>query len=298
MDRLEAMRIFVAVAEAEGFAPAARSLSLSPPVVTRAIAGLEERIGARLFRRTTRVVKLTEAGARYLGDVRRILAELEVAEAEAQGLHDEPRGELRVTASMTFGRSFVAPIVVEYLKRYPGVSVRTYFVDGVVDLVEEGIDVAVRIAELPDSALTAARVGSVRRVLCASPAYLTARGTPQAPSDLAVHDGIVLATSGSVQPWTFRVGSKSVSTLPRVRFVANTADVAIAAAVSGEGITRVLSYMVEPEVKAGRLRILLPKFGPPSVPIHVVHAEGRKPPAKVRAFVDLAVARLRAKRIA
>jgi DNA-binding transcriptional LysR family regulator len=298
MDRFEAMQIFVAVAEAEGFAPAARSLSLSPPVVTRAIASLEERVGARLFRRTTRVVKLTEAGARYLTDVRRILAELEAAEAQAQGLHDEPRGELRVTASMTFGRAFVAPIVVEYLKRYPAGSVRTYFVDGVVDLVEEGIDVAVRIAHLPDSTLTAARVGSVRRVLCASPAYLKARGIPSTPAELATHDGIVLATSGSVQPWTFRVGSKNVSTMPKVRFVANTADVAIAAALSGEGITRVLSYMVEPDVKAGRLRILLPKFGPASVPIHVVHAEGRNPPAKVRAFVDLAVERLREKRIA
>jgi DNA-binding transcriptional LysR family regulator len=176
--------------------------------------------------------------------------------------------------------------------------VRTYFVDGLVDLIDEGIDVAVRIAPLPDSSLTALRVGSVRRVLCASPAYLAARGTPEKPADLGLHDGMVLATSGTVQPWTFRAGNKVLSALPNVRLVANTADVVIAAALSGEGITRVLSYMIEPELRAGRLRLVLPRFEPPSVPIHVVHSDGRAAAAKVRSFVELAVERLKAKRLA
>ena len=169
MDRLHTMRVFVAVAEARGFAAAARHMALSPPAVTRAVAALEARIGTRLFRRTTRVVRLTDAGVRFLADCRRVLAELERAEAHAAGAQEEVRGQLAVTASVTFGRMFVANLVLQYLARYPQVSARTFFVDRLVDLVDEGIDVAVRIAQLPDSSMTAVRVGQVRRVLCASP---------------------------------------------------------------------------------------------------------------------------------
>ena len=185
MDRLETMRVFVAVAEERGFAPAARRLSMSPPAVTRAIAALEHRVGARLLQRTTRVVRLTEAGARYFADCKRILEDVETAENAAAENQTQPRGELVVTAPLVFGRMFVAPAVLEFLARHPLVSARTLLVDHVLDLVEGGIDVAVRIAHLPDSSLTAIKVGTVRRVVCASPDYLAAHGTPQKPADLA-----------------------------------------------------------------------------------------------------------------
>src|SRR5262245_21178302 len=207
MDRLETMRVFVAVAEERGFAPAARRLALSPPAVTRAIAALEQRVGVRLLQRTTRVVRLTEAGTRYLADCKRILADLETAETAAAASQVEPSGELVITAPIVFGRMFVAPLLLEFVSRHAQVSARTLLADHVVDLVENGVDVAVRIARLPDSSLTALKVGSVRRLLCASPAYLAARGTPRTPADLAAHDTIVFASSGAAQTeWDFGAG--------------------------------------------------------------------------------------------
>lgn len=295
MDRLEAMRVFIAVAEERGFAAGARRLGMSAPAVTRAVAALEERIGARLLQRTTRVVRLTEAGTRFATDARRILDEVERAEALAAGWHDVPRGLLTVTAPITFGRMFVAPVLLEFLKQYPQVSARALFVDRVVDLMDEGVDVAIRIAHLPASSLSAVRVGHVRRVLCASPKYLAKRGTPKSPSDLSQHDVIALSTNLSDVEWHFVSGKRSETVLPPARLVANTADVAIGAALDGRGITRVLSYMIEPEVRAGRLRLLLESYEPPPVPVHIVFAEGRQASAKVRRFVDLATERLRAR---
>src|SRR5688572_13475332 len=169
MDRFESMRAFVAVVEAASFAAAARQLGQSPPAVTRAVAALEERIGARLFHRTTRSVRLTEVGARYLGDAKRILAEVDEAEASAAGAHAAPRGQLGVTASVMFGRMYVAPVLLDFLARFPGVTARMLLADRVVDLMEENLEVAVRIAHLEDSSLTAVRVGEVRRVICAAP---------------------------------------------------------------------------------------------------------------------------------
>ena len=185
MDRLKTMSAFVAVAEEAGFASAARRLDMSPPSVTRAISALEERLGARLFHRTTRTVQMTEAGERYLVDCRRILSEIEEAERGAAGIHATPRGMVSVTGSVLFGRIVLTPIILEFLDRMPEVSITTLFMDRVVHLVDEGIDVAIRIAELPDSTLRAARVGSVRRVLCASPAYLDRQGRPDSPRALA-----------------------------------------------------------------------------------------------------------------
>ncbi|HEX4448848.1 MAG TPA: LysR family transcriptional regulator, partial [Polyangiaceae bacterium] len=193
MDRLETMRVFVAVAEAQGFASAARKLAMSAPAVTRAVSALEERLGTPLLRRTTRVVRLTDAGARYLADCKRILGEIDEAEAGAAGADADPRGLLRITASVNFGRMFVAPIVYEFLALHPRVAVQTLMVDRVVNLVDEGIDVGVRIAKLPDSALQAVRIGSVRRVACASPAYLARRGRPASPRDLEAHDTIAFS---------------------------------------------------------------------------------------------------------
>src|SRR5215471_7333125 len=279
MDRLETMRVFVAVAEARGFAPVARRLGMSPAAVTRAIAALEHRVGARLLQRTTRVVRLTEAGARYFADCKRILEDIETAENAAAENQSEPRGELVVTAQLVFGRMFVAPIVLEFLARYPLVAARTLLVDHVVDLVEGGVDVAVRIAHLPDSSLTAIRVGSVRRVVCASPDYLAKHGVPRTPAELASHDAIVFASSGAAQrEWQFGAsGTRGAKTVGlRSRFAVNSAEAAIAAAVAGAGVTRVLSYQVGREIEARRLTILLEKHEPAAIPVSVVFPAGRR----------------------
>ncbi|HZH10690.1 MAG TPA: LysR family transcriptional regulator [Microvirga sp.] len=294
MDRLQAMTVFVAVAEEEGFAPAARRLTISPPVVTRAIAALEARIGTRLLHRTTRNVRLTEAGARYLEDCRRILSEIDEAEETAAGSHREPQGQLAVTASVLFGRMYVAPILLDFLGRYPRVSGRTLFVDRVVNLMEEGLDVAVRIAHLPDSGMTALKVGSVRRLVCASPAYLAEHGIPQEPDDLTRHRTIAFQGVTPSPEWSFQNGGSELKVRLSPRLEVNTAEMAITAAVHGHGLTRVLSYMVAPELAAGRLKIVLAEHEPAPVPIHLVHGEGRQTSARVRTFIDFAAQRLRA----
>lgn len=292
MDRFEAMRVFVAVAQEGGFAAAGRRLGLSPPGVTRAVAALEQRLGARLFVRTTRAVRLTEVGTRYLADARRILAELEEAEATAAGAEAEPRGTLSMTAPSMFGRLHVAPHVIAFVGRHPAASVRALFVDRMVDLVEEGVDVAVRIAHLPDSSLTAVRVGSVRRVLCAAPAYVAAHGAPETPADLAAHHAVVFSPSTAVTPWGF-AGGVTVAP-PPARLVASTSDLAIQAALAGVGLTRMLSYQVRGEFADGRLVRLLADHEPEPLPVHVVFPQGRTGSARVRAFVDIVVAGLRA----
>lgn len=297
MDRLDGMRVFVVVAEQQGFAAAARLLAMSPPAVTRAVAALEKRIGTRLLHRTTRIVRLTEAGSRYLADCKRILAEIEDAAASAAGAHRELRGPLAVTAPVMFGRLHVAPILLEFLERHPHVVARTLLVDRVVDLVEEGFDVAARIAHLPDSSLSAVRVGAVRRVVCASPAYLAARGVPRTPADLARLHAIAFSQTASQQPWSFVSGARVETVSPPTQLIVNTADVAVAAAVAGRGLTRVLSYQIVAELSAGKLKIVLEDFEPPALPIHIVHPGGRHANAKVRAFVDFAVEQLRSQRL-
>ncbi len=294
MDRFHAMQVFVAVADAEGFAPAARKLQMSPPAVTRAITALEERLGILLFHRTTRQVRLTAAGLRFLEDCRRILADLGEAEDSATGAHREPRGRLSITASMRFGYMYVAPLLLEFLERYPEVSVQTLFVDRVVNLLEEGLDVAVRIGPLPDSSLTAIRVGTVRRVVCGSPAYLARHDIPQTPEALADHDIVVFSGLSPRPAWNFHTTDGELNVPLTSRLTVNTADVAIAAAVAGRGLTRVLSYMIAPELKSGQLQIVLAGYEPAPLPIHIVYQEGRKAAARVRAFVDFIVERLRA----
>ena len=295
MDRLETMRVFIAVAEAAGFARAARTLGLSAPAVTRAVAAVEERLGVRLFQRNTRQVRLTEAGERFLKDAKRILGELEDAEASAAGSHGDPRGALAVTASVMFGRMFVAPVLMDFLDSHAGVTARLVLLDRVVNLIEEGFDVAVRIAHLEDSSLSAQRIGVVRRVVVASPHYLARHGTPQLPADLRRHRAVLSSQVGAAESWSFPAagGGTDVIDVPS-QLVANSAEVAIQAAIAGRGLTRVLSYMVAPAVRAGQLRVVLDQYEPPSIPIHLVHAEGRHANAKIRAFVDFAAARLRA----
>ena len=293
MDRLQTMTVFVTVAEEAGFAPAARRLNMSPPSVTRAISELEERLNARLLHRTTRSVTLTEAGERYVSDCRRLLMEIEEADRHAAGVHAAPKGTVSLTAPVMFGRLVVTPILFDLLNRYPDIEVTTMFLDRVVHMVDEGIDVAVRIASLPDSSLTAVRVGEVRRVLCATPDYLALHGRPRTPSDLAGHrfvDHVNMTPGGE---WHFERNGKTESFRPNSRLRMNNADASIMAAVAGQGITRVLSYQVRAQVDAGILEIVLEDYEPPPVPVHIVHKEASQTSARIRAMVDHLVEALR-----
>jgi DNA-binding transcriptional LysR family regulator len=293
MDRIHQMQVFVAVAEAQGFAAAARQLVLSPPAVTRAIASLEEQLGVKLLNRTTRHVRTTDAGVRYLEDARRILADLAAADEAAAGINAEPRGQLAVTAPVLFGRMFVMPGIVEYLQRYPEVQVSAVFLDRVVNMLDEGQDVAIRIGDLPDSSMRALRVGTVRRIVCAAPAYLEQHGLPQQPEDLLGHT-LISSSAGSGDPhWRFHQNGadRVLRILPRLSVSTN--DAAIEAAVGGLGITRLLSYQAAPQLAAGSLKILLENFETPALPVHIVHREGRHSATKVRSFIDLLAQRLR-----
>jgi DNA-binding transcriptional LysR family regulator len=296
MDRLQAMQVFVRVAESGGFAEAARKLHMSPPAVTRAIAGVEERLGTRLFVRTTRSVKLTEPGQRFLDDCKRILADIEEAEGAAGGSYAAPTGTLTVSAPVLFGQMYVLPILTDFLDHHPGVTGRALFLDRVTHLIDEGIDVAVRIGHLPDSSYTATRVGFVRRVVCGSPGYFEARGTPWVPADLLQHRLIAPATAWTSLDWHFGATEKSTVHVSPALFC-NTNESAIAAAVAGWGLTRPLSYQIGPQLSAGTLQTVLDDWEEEPLPIHVVHPEGRRPSAKVRAFVDLTVERLRRNRL-
>ena len=294
MDQLDSMRVFIAVAETGGFAPAARLLRRSPPAVTRAIAALEERLGARLLHRTTRQMRLTEAGQRFLADGKRILAELQDAEATVRGAHAEPQGVLAVTAPVIFGRMRLAPVLLDFLQQHPKVRARAMFVDRIVNLMDEGFDVAVRIAALPDSSLTAIRVGAVRRVTVASPGYLEQHGTPRTPADVEQHRAIgTWRGAGEELPWTY-ANDTAKERHPQMMLSVTGNDVAIAAARAGHGLARAISYQVEEDLRAGRLRLVLEDYEPPPLPVQLVYPEGRQAAAKVRAFVNFAAQRLRA----
>ncbi len=293
MDRLETMQVFVQVAERESFAEAARALSLSAARVTRAVAALEQRCGARLLNRTTRVVRLTDAGARYLEQCKHILGAIDDAEAQAASSQRELSGLLSLTAPVIFGRTHVAPVLFSFLKEHPKVSVRVVFADHVVDLLEQQVEVAVRIGRLPDSGLTAIRVGQVRRVMVGAPPYLRANGTPTHPNMLRDHALISFAGLGEAQRWTFQIAGKLEAVSPAPRMIVNSGDLAIAAALAGHGLTKVLSYQVVDDVRAKRLKVVLADFETPPVPVHVVHVSGRTASRRVRAFVEHAVERLR-----
>jgi DNA-binding transcriptional LysR family regulator len=287
------MTVYVAVVEAEGFAGGARKLRMSPPAVTRAVAALEERLGVKLLNRTTRYVRMTEAGQKYYEDAKRIIALADEADDAVLGINAEPRGQLTVTASVLFGRLYVMPGIIEYLRRYPAVEVNALFVDRVVNLLEEGVDVAIRIAELPDSSHRALRVGSVRRVLCAAPDYLDTHGIPQTPDDLLEHRIILARSLNPNNEMRFqRNGSLQTVKLQPTLSVSDN-DSAASAAMAGLGLTRLLSYQIAEPLQAGKLKIVLSEFESPPVPVHVLHREGRHSSAKIRSFVDLMAERLR-----
>jgi DNA-binding transcriptional LysR family regulator len=294
MDRFRELEIFVAVAEHGAFNAAARNLAASPPAVTRAIAALEARLDIRLFTRSTRQVALTEAGSRFLIDARRILGSLAEAEASAAGDHDAPRGQLRITAPVLFGQSFIAPILRDYLDAHGAVTANAVFLDRIVDLIDEGYDIAVRIGDLSDSGLVATWVGAVRRVVVAAPDYVARHGAPAQPQDLQNHR-IVLPTAASGSPnWEFSAGGSRRTVRLEPVLSVSTMGAGIDAAAAGWGVTRVLSYQVADAVADGRLVELLERHEDRELPIHLVHSEGRRPSAKVRTFVDFAAIRLRA----
>ncbi len=294
MDRLHLMTVYVAVAEEEGFAAAARRLAMSPPAVTRAISALEDRLGVKLLQRTTRHVRVTEAGERYLDDARRVIAAADEADEAAVGINAQPRGHMTVTAPVLFGRMYVMPGIVDYLRQHPETSVSALFLDRVVNMLEEGVDVGIRIGELSDSSYRALRVGHVRRVICAAPSYLKRHGIPQTPHELKQHQVIVASSLSQNIEWRFVEQGEPLSVRIKPRLTVSSNDGAIEAASLGLGVTRLMSYQVAPLLAAGKLKVVLSEFESPRVPIHIIHREGRHASAKMRAFIDLMAERLRA----
>jgi DNA-binding transcriptional LysR family regulator len=290
MDRIEDIEVFAEVAGQGSFTAAARRLNRSPAAITRAVADLEARLGVRLLNRTTRAVSLTDAGERFLAGARRVLADLAEIEQAAAGLGVAPRGELSVTAPILFGRLHVLPIVTEFLAGFPDVTVRLMLLDRPVDLVEEGIDAAVRIGALADSSAIATRLGHLHRVVVAAPDYLARRGVPDSPRDIAAHDVVVFGGVGG-QQWEF--AGKAVRVVPRL--TVTTAEAAIDAAASGIGITRVFSYQAVEALARGSVVRVLARYETEEIPVHLLYPGGAHRPPKLRVFIDYAAPRLRAR---
>jgi DNA-binding transcriptional LysR family regulator len=295
MDRLKSMSILVTATETGSLSATARQLGIPLSTVSRKIAELETYLNSRLLIRSSRNLTLTDAGRAYVEACKRILDDVSESERVASGEFRAPKGELIITAPIVFGRFHVLPVTMEFLKAYPDVQIRCVLSDRVVNLLEDHVDLAVRIGELPDSSLIASRVGSIRRVVCGSPDYFAARGTPESITDLAIHDCITFEGLSSPDLWVFMIGKSSTSVPVRSRLVVNTAEAAIDAAIAGLGITRVLSYQAAESVKAGRLALILDEFDQASSPISLVYAGQRLLPLKLRAFLDFAAPRLKAR---
>lgn len=292
MDRLAAMTVFCTVCDANSFAGAARRLGLSPPVVTRTVTALEAHLGVRLLQRTTRSLRLTDAGERYLEQARRVLAEIESVEEIARGERQRPRGRLVISAPWIFGRMHVAALVRRYLANYPDVKAELQLNDRNVNLVEEGIDVAIRIGALDDSSLVARTLGSTRRVVAASPAYLAARGRPASPAEIEAHDTVAFGPAHASGDWLFgdpREPTREWRVAVTSRLTTNSGDAAIDCARAGGGLVRALHYQVAAHVAAGELEIVLAPFERAPSPIHALYPSARLLPARVRAFLDLAL---------
>lgn len=293
MDRFQEMKVLLAVADAESFAGGAKQLGLSPPSVTRAIAALEQRLGTLLLARSTRSVRLTEAGRRYAEDCRRILQELEEAEELAAGSALRPRGNLTVTAPVLFGELYMVPLITEFLAAHAEVTVHALLVDRVVNLIDEGIDVAVRIGQLPEGEVNALKVGAIRPVICAAPAFLDRIGRPAQPTDLLDAPVVMSSSSVLLTDWQFEAPDGALTLRPQARFVVTSNNAAIHAAKLGWGFTRVLSYQVADAVARGELEIVLDAFAVAPLPIHLLQPGGARASAKVRAFIEHCAERLR-----
>ena len=287
------MSILLSVVDAGSLSAAARRLGMPLPTVSRKLSELETHLNTRLLHRTTRQLSLTEAGATYAAACRRILEEIGEAERIATGEYASPKGELVVTAPVVFGRLHIVPVVAQFLAKYPEIDVRLVLTDRVVHMMDEQIDVAVRIGELPDSAMMAMNVGLVRRVVCASPAYLAAHKAPARPQDLATHNCISFEVLESKRAWVFGSGKSALSVPVVSRLAVNTAEAAIAAALLGVGLVRVLSYQVADAIRDQALGVVLEAFETAPLPVSLVH-KGQAPlPLKLRAFLDFVAPSLR-----
>lgn len=295
MNRLDSMAILVAVVDSGSLSAAARHLGMPLATVSRKIGELESHLNTRLLHRTTRQLSLTEAGSSYVAACRRILEEVDEAERLAIGEHASPKGKLVVTASVAFGRLHVIPVIAAFLVEYPEIGIDFVLTDRVVHLLDEHTDVAIRIGELPDSTLVGIRVGSIRRVICASPAYLAAHGVPTKPGDLVEHECISFEVLASRRAWLFGSGKSTLSVPVHSRLAINTAEAAIAAAKLGVGLINVLAYQVADALTEGALRVVLEEFEPPPLPINLLHGGQAPIPLKLRAFLDFAIPRLRAR---
>jgi DNA-binding transcriptional LysR family regulator len=295
MDRFEAMSVLVAAVEAGSLSAAGRRLGMPLATVSRKVSDLEAHLRTRLLTRSTRQLSLTDAGRSYVAACKRILEEVGEAERIATGEYSAPKGDLIITAPIVFGRLHVLPVVSEFLNAYPEINIRMLLADHVIHLLDDHIDLAVRISQLPDSSLVATRIGLIRRIVCASPAYLAARGRPKTPEDLALHDCVTREGLTSPEVWTFARGKTEISVQIRSRLSVNTAEAAIDAAIAGVGITRVLSYQMAEAAAAGKLAAVLEDFEPAPWPVSLVYADQGLLPLKLRAFLDFAVPRLKAR---
>jgi DNA-binding transcriptional LysR family regulator len=295
MDRLESMSMLVAVADAGSLSAAGRRLNIPLTTVSRKVSELEAHLGIQLVQRSSRRIALTDAGAAYIEACRRILDDIGEAERAASGEYQAPRGELVITAPIVFGRLHVLPVICAFLKAYPEIDIRLVQADRNVNLADEHIHLAVRIGALPDSAMMATRVGEVRRVTCGSPDHFALNGTPARPEDLAQHDCITSDVLDAPDIWRFGSGRTEIAVAIHPRICLTTAEAAIDAAVAGIGVARLLSYQVAQALSAGSLALVLEDFEPPPRPVNLLHAGGKKVPLKLRAFLDFAAPRLRAR---
>jgi DNA-binding transcriptional LysR family regulator len=295
MDRLNAMSTLLAAVEAGSLSGASRRLGMPLATVSRKVSQLEAHLRTRLVNRTRRRLMLTDAGRSYVVACKRILEDIGEAERAAAGEYITPRGDLIITAPIVFGRLHALPIAIEFLRAYPEIGIRLVLADRMVNLQEEDVDLAIRIGELPDSSLVATRIGSIRRVVVGSPAYFAARGTPQRPEELSTHDCITFDQLTSPAGWRFAVRGSPVSAAVRARLSVTTAEAAIDAAVAGVGVARVLSYQVAAALRAGTVIMVLQEFEPAPWPVSLVHAGHGRVPAKLRAFLDFAAPRLKAR---
>lgn len=297
MDKLRAMQTFVTIVEAGSLTAAARATGSSLPAVVRLLAGLEEELGSRLLTRTTRRIALTESGRRYLERCREVLALVHEAEAELRAEQTDPRGLLRVTAPVLFGTRHVAPGITAFIQRHPEVSVDVLLLDRVVNLVEEGVDVGVRIGNLDDSSLIARPVAAMRRLTVAAPSYLARHGKPSHPRDLARHDCICFARARA-STWTYQLDTRPRAVPVKGKLAINQVLAAVQACAAGVGVGNFFAYQVAPELASGALRVVLEPFEPPAFPVHVVYPEARLLPGRTRAFVDFIRAHLERERLA
>jgi DNA-binding transcriptional LysR family regulator len=295
MDRLDAMSLLLTVVDAGSLSAAGRRLDIPLATVSRRIGDLETHLKTRLLQRTSRRVTLTDAGRDYVEACRRILDDVDAAERQASGEYTTPKGGLVVTSAMVFGRMHVVPVLATFLSAYPEIDVRLMLSDSVVDLVENRIDVGVRIAKLADSSLHALRLGTIQRVYCASPAYLERRGTPQRPQDLAGHDCITFAGPTRPDEWTFQTGRTEESVRVRSRLVVNSAEAAVDAARAGAGIAAVFTYQAAQGLRSSELVTLPLETNPTAIPVSLVYAASGLLPLKLRAFLDYAAPRLKAR---